>query len=195
MPSRPLEVHELSSELGRGRQESFCLRFVRLITFCLFLWCEIHEGQYTLLCILWKITTGLFIFPHFSHLSTGGCFPRCASKCAIWTRASSITSQWTSCPWTLNATGVCLRVHARVKWFRLSQLYSFVYLLKCIKLLAGMCITARSGWWLGTRTTPASLHGFTCTQTRRVQGRPGCVRSSALTGSNSPTTRWTIRDM
>lgn len=39
-------------------------------------------------------------------LSAGECFHRCASKCAISTRVSSITSRWTSCPWTPNATGV-----------------------------------------------------------------------------------------
>ena len=43
-------------------------------------------------------------------LLLGECFPQCASKCAIWTRASSITSQWTSCPWTRNDTGVCVCV-------------------------------------------------------------------------------------
>lgn len=60
---------------------------------------------------------------------------------------------------------------------------------------AGTCTTARSGWWPGTRTTRASLPGSTCTRTRRARERRGCVRSSASTGSNSPTTRWTIRGM
>lgn len=60
---------------------------------------------------------------------------------------------------------------------------------------AGMCITARSGWWLETPTTPASLLGSTCTRTPRAQERRGCVRSSALIGSNSPTTRWTTKVM
>lgn len=46
----------------------------------------------------------------FSSLSLGGCFHQCALKCAIWTRASSITSQWTSCLWTPNATGVCSKL-------------------------------------------------------------------------------------
>lgn len=125
-----------------------------------------------------------------SLLSLGECFLLCASKCAIWTRASSITSRWTSCPWTQNATGVCMCIlNKPISLYTCWFIYSHAY------TPAGTCTTARSGWWPETRTTPASLPGSTCTRTRRAQERRGCVRSSALTGSNSPTTRWTIRDM
>lgn len=45
--------------------------------------------------------------PHlfFCFPPLGECFLLCASRCAIWTLASNIISQWTSCPWTPNVTG------------------------------------------------------------------------------------------
>lgn len=65
--------------------------------------------------------------------STGECFHRCASKCAILTRVSSITSRWTSCPWTPNATGVSTcpssakRLETAVYWCLWARSRRYVY--------------------------------------------------------------------
>lgn len=58
----------------------------------------------------------------------------------------------------------------------------------------GMCTTAPSGWWRGTRTPPCP-RGSTSTQTPWPLETPGWGRWSASTNSNSLTMSWTTRAM
>ena len=111
MPSWPLGVPELSSELGRRRRKSFRLVLLLRLSVCA------GAGMWNpsrLNTVLpdprkdWRLT---FNFRSDSPLvPSGGCFHPCASKCATWTRASSTTLPWMSCRWTPNATGVCVCV-------------------------------------------------------------------------------------
>ena len=192
MPSWPLGVPELSSELGRRRRKSFRLVLLLRLSVCAGAGMWNPSRLNTVLPAPrtdWRLT---FNFRSDSPLvPSGGCFHPCASKCATWTRASSTTLPWMSCRWTPNATGVCVCVCDMDQ-----SHYSPIGLFTSARTLpAGTCTTALSGWWRGTRTTRASPRASTCTRTLRARGRRGCVRSSALTGSSSPTTRWTTRDM
>lgn len=186
-PSGPLEVPELSCEPGRQKQKRLGL-FLSL------------RRRYKLKSVMAKYafnsfikqlslkrsnTTSLLLFFLSSHQEN-------VSFCARQGAQSG------PLPAVLYRDGR----HARgLQTLQVSADFFFYSCCCCFLLLtraflhAGMCTTARSGWWLETRITPASRRGSTCTRTPRAQERRGCVRSSALIESSSPTTRWTIRDM
>lgn len=82
----------------------------------------------------------------FSPLSSGECFPQCASKCAIWSRASSIISQWTSCRLTPNAIGECIKTHKLIIYF-----FYFFYL-KINIYTVGRYVYHSSQWMVAGNT-------------------------------------------